>query len=138
MQGFQQGLSRQTLTLLYCFFNNSNKTINQSNNTNLCKFLSYIVENASYFIKCKSDVFFSKYKYNKFKIEVFIEFLNIVKRLIEYTHEYYKDSLNTTMNTPFLYVSHDGWDSKDYDILGVSIHFVLPCVCFTISLSVGL
>ena len=39
---------------------------------------------------------------------------------------------------PFITVSHDGWDSKDNDILGVSIHFVVPQHWKMVSLAIGL
>jgi hypothetical protein len=107
-QGFQQGTSRQALTLLYRFFNDANVAIDQSNNPNLRKFVSYIVENASSFKKKTNDVFFSKYKYKKYEVEVFGEYLSLVKRLIDYTRDYYNDTFNLTTNTPCLYVSHDG------------------------------
>jgi hypothetical protein len=44
--------------------------------------------------------------------------------------------LNTSC-TPFLYVSHDGWDSKDNDLLGVSLHFIVPVYWVTVN-AIGL
>lgn len=137
-QGFQTGSPRQALTFLYRFFNDANIAIDQSNNSNLRKFITYIVDNASSFTKRRKDIYFSKYKYKKYEVEVFVDFINLVKRLVEYTREYYKELLNLKTSTPFIYVAHDGWDSKDHDVLGVSIHFVLPRLWLPISLSVGL
>lgn len=137
-QGFPQGSSRHALTLLYHFFNDANLAIDQSSNTNLRKFVSYIIENASSFAKRKSDVYFTKYKFKKYEVEVFVDFLTVVKTLIESTREFYTTALGFSSSPPFLYVSHDGWDSKDHDVLGVSIHFILPRAWIPVSLSVGL
>jgi hypothetical protein len=135
-EGFQQASSKIALTHLYRFFNDANIAIDQSNNSNLRQFITYIIENASSFRQRKNECYFSKYKYKKYEVEVFYDFLNLVRKLIAYTREHYKENLKT--NIPFLYVAHDGWDSNDHDVLGVSIHFVLPNCWLPISLSVGL
>jgi hypothetical protein len=38
----------------------------------------------------------------------------------------------------FICVSHDGWDSKDNDVLGVSIHFIIPVYWQVVNLAIGL
>jgi hypothetical protein len=136
-EGFQQGSSKEALTFLYRFFNDANIAIDQSNNSNLRKFMSYIIDNASYFQKRKQECYFSKYKYKKYEVGVFHDFLSLVSRLIGFTRQHYNNTLQIS-KIPFLYIAHDGWDSHDYDILGVSIHFVLPVAWIPISLSVGL
>ena len=50
-QGFQQGSSKEVLTFRYRFFNDANIAIDQSNNSNLRKFVNYVIDNASYFQK---------------------------------------------------------------------------------------
>jgi hypothetical protein len=135
-EGFQQASSKIALTHLYRFFNDANIAIDQSNNNNLRQFVSYIIDNASSLRQRKTECYFSKYKYKKYEVEVFHDFLNLLRKLIAYTREHYNHNLKTKI--PFLYVAHDGWDSNDYDILGVSIHFVLPNSWLPISLSVGL
>jgi len=46
--------------------------------------------------------------------------LHLIK--IENTHNWLKEQTGNDC-TPFITVGHDGWDSKDMDMLGVSIHF---------------
>ena len=135
-EGFQQASSKIALTHLYHFFNDANIAIDQSNKSNLRQFVTYIIDNASSFRQRKSECCFSKYKYKKYEVEVFYDFLNLVRKLIAYTREHYNENLKS--NIPFLYVAHDGWDSNDHDVLGVSIHFGLPNCLLPISLSVGL
>jgi hypothetical protein len=56
--------------------------------------------------------------------------------MIEKTRNHYIQEFGTTV--PFISVSHDGWDSKDNDVLGVSIHFIVPEDWVRVSLAVGL
>jgi hypothetical protein len=61
-----------------------------------------------------------------------------VKYLVSFTRVYYKNVLNVDEGIPFISVSHDGWDSKDNDVLGVSIHFIVPEHWKMISMAIGL
>jgi hypothetical protein len=50
---------------------------------------------------------------------------------------YYNDDTGNS-NVAFICVSHDGWDSKQNDILGVSILFIIPYSWTAVSMPIGL
>jgi hypothetical protein len=66
----------------------------------------------------------------------FAKFILSLKELVTYSRNYYKTKLSKCI--PFLCVSHDGWDSLDHDILGVSLHFIVPGHWKVINVAVGL
>jgi hypothetical protein len=47
----------------------------------------------------------------------------VVKRIVGKTRSWLLDQTKAT-SVPFITVGHDGWDSKDKDMLGVSLHLV--------------
>jgi hypothetical protein len=53
-------------------------------------------------------------------------------------YQFYKNQMNNPNVVPFICVAHDGWDSKDHDIHGVSIHFLIPYDFVYIGMVVGL
>jgi hypothetical protein len=59
-----------------------------------------------------------------------------LKEIVTFSREHY----NTTFskNVPFLCISHDGWDSLEHDVLGVSLNFIVPVHWKVINVAVGL
>jgi hypothetical protein len=126
------------MSYLYSFFNEANIAIDQANNKNLNQFIDYMLDNAtSLRAKHKNNCYFSRWKYKKQEVNQFYQFIATVKYLTKYTRNLYEKKLNTSF-VPFVYVSHDGWDSKDNDMMGVSIHFIVPGYWQPISVAVGL
>ncbi len=123
-------------TLLYKFFNSANIAIRQSENPFLNDFLKYVTQHIPAFKGKKIDTNFSRHLYKKHEWLQFNQFILFVKHLVDRTRKWYLSECN--QEVPFLTVSHDGWDSKDHDILGVSIHFVVPGDWIRINLAVGL
>jgi hypothetical protein len=66
----------------------------------------------------------------------FLKFVTSLKELVNYSRNYYLDKFNKMV--PFICISHDGWDSKDHDILGVCVHFIVPGYWMNINLAAGL
>lgn len=124
------------LMQMYLFFNDCNIAINRANNPHLIAFIDYVVENGEHFRKRKADLHFSRHKYMKQRELRFSMFILSLKQVINYTRDYYKQRL--MKETPFCYVSHDGWDSVDHDVLGVSLHLIVPGYWKVIKLAVGL
>lgn len=125
------------LNYLYKFFNESNIAIEQANNQHLKRFIDLLLDHNTTSKVKREEFYFSRYKYKKYELESFTYFVNSIKNIICYSRNYYKEKLHTE-RTPFLYVSHDGWDSKDNDVLGVSIHLVVPYFWNVLNLAVGL
>lgn len=125
------------LGYLYTFFTEANIAIVQSNNPNLQKFIDYVIDNGHNYKTKKHLLHFSEYKYKKQEILYFSGFVRNINNIIKYCKEYY-NSFSGNNNIPFLNVSHDGWDSKDNDVLGVSIHFIVPSYWKVVNVAIGL
>lgn len=123
-------------SFLYNFFNECNIAIQQANNSHLISFIDYLLENASQLSSKKKQCHFSRHKYMKQRDERFSKFIYSLTELVTYSRDYYKTQLSKSI--PFLCVSHDGWDSIDHDILGVSLHFIVPGHWNVINVAVGL
>ena len=57
-------------------------------------------------------------------------------RLISKCHSFYKECFGDEV--PFILVAHDGRDSVDSDVLGVSLHFVDPVELWMIRIAICL
>ncbi len=132
------GSSQVALSHLYSFFNEASVAIEQSSNVHLNTFIDYLLENAESLRQKKLECFFSRWKYKKQELSHFFTFISTLKYLVTFTRDYYKNMLCIDDGIPFITVSHDGWDSKDNDILGVSIHFVVPQHWKMVCLAIGL
>ena len=66
----------------------------------------------------------------------FLKFVSSLKKLVNYLRNYYLDKFSKTV--PFICISHDGWDSKDHDILGVCVYFIVPGYWKVINLAAGI
>ena len=124
------------LSYLYQFFNEANVAIQQTNNENLKTFIDYLLEYGAQLRIKKKECYFSRYKYMKQREDRYAKFILSMKELVSYSRNYYKTNLSKCI--PFLCVSHDGWDSLDHDILGVSLHFIVPGHYNVINVAVGL
>ena len=124
-------------SLLYKFFNDCNIAIHQANNKHLKKFIDFLVENGNQLKSRKSELYFSRYKYKKMETQSFSYFVLAVRNIMMFCRQFYKDKFKVN-DTPFLMVSHDGWDSKDNDMLGVSIHICVPTYWKVLNIAVGL
>jgi hypothetical protein len=124
--------------LLYKFFNSANIAIRQANNEFLHDYTRYLIGNANILQSQQSNLLFSRYKYIKQELLLFNTFTTMVTNLVDRSRQFYKQQTNNQNGIPFLCVAHDGWDSKDHDVLGVSIHFIIPGEWVYLSMAVGL
>ena len=125
------------LTLLYKFFNDANIAIHQASNKNLKAFTDFLIDNSNQLKTKKSECYFSRYKCKKMENNSFTYFVVAVRNIMSFCRGYYKEKFKVN-DTPFLMVSHDGWDSKDNDMLGVSIHVCVPTYWKVLNIAVGL
>jgi hypothetical protein len=124
------------LSHLYGFFNEANVAIMQANNEHLSNFIHYLLDNAQQLRTRRNECLFSRYKYMNQRDDRFLKFVSSLKELVNYSRNYYLDKFNKTV--PFICISHDGWDSKDHDILGVCVHLVVPGYWMNVNLAAGL
>ena len=124
------------LSYLYNFFNEANVAICQTNNEHLSMFINYLLDNASQLQKKRQDCLFSRHKYMVQREDRYLKFVCSIKEIVSFSRDYYKSMFSK--NEPFLCVSHDGWDSLEHDVLGVSLHFIVPVYWKVINVAVGL
>lgn len=125
------------LSLLYQFFNDANIAIKQASNKHLRAFTDFLIDNGNQLKGKKSECYFTRYKYKKMESESFSYFVVAVRNIMNFCRGYYKEKFKVD-DTPFLMVSHDGWDSKDNDMLGVSIHICVPSYWKVLNIAIGL
>ena len=125
------------LSLLYQFFNDANIAIHQASNKNLRAFTDFLIDNGNQLKTKKSECYFSRYKYKKMESQSFSYFVVAIRNIMSFCRGFYKEKFKVN-DTPFLMVSHDGWDSKDNDMLGVSIHICIPTYWKVLNIAVGL
>jgi hypothetical protein len=123
--------------LLYKFFNMSNVAMEQASSPYLQRFIHHVIDNASYLKERKREISFSKYKFKNCELKFFGSFVETVKSMVSSAREAYSKEFSLP-TVPFLNISHDGWDSVDHHVLGVSIHFIKPSSWIEVSLAVGL
>lgn len=122
---------------LYKFFNSSNIATQQASNEYLYKAMRACVCKAAVLPVNKKSIRFSRYKYINQRDKEFATFSKTVEAAVVYTSNFYALKIGSE-KLPFICVSHDGWDSKRHDILGVSIHFVVPFLWMNLSIPIGL
>lgn len=128
--------SKIALSFLYNFFNEANIAIVQTNNVHLSAFINYLLDNATQLLKKRQECTFSKYKYMIQRDDRYLKFVSSLRELVMFSRDHYNTKLSK--NVPFLCVSHDGWDSLEHDVLGVSLHFIIPVHWKVINVAVGL
>jgi hypothetical protein len=122
---------------LYRFFNSANVAVRQSKNEHLEMFMNYLIDNADVLKTKRKSIAFSPFKYRQIETRFFLEIMVFVRSIIRFSRDYYRDALCKD-SVAFVCVSHDGWDSRRHDILGCSIHMIVPYHFVQISLPVGL
>jgi hypothetical protein len=124
--------------LLYNFFNLANIAIRQANIEFLHEYTTFVLDNANVLQPQRSNLLFSRHRYLKQELLQFNTFTTMVTNLVDRSRQFYKLQTNNPNGIPFLCVAHDGWDLKDHDVLGVSIHFLIPNDWVYISMAAGL
>ena len=123
--------------LLYTFLTQCNVPARHSNSPYLLEYLKHVVSHPVHYAR-KDTLGLSRNRYADVRTMNFANFIKIVTTIIERTRQYYMTMTNSPTTIPFVNVAHDGWDSKDDDVLGVSIHLVDPLSGEMFSVAIGL
>jgi len=111
---------------LYKFIYTSGLSIRQGMNVHLRDLLSYVVDNSVQLKKNEENLCMSYHKYQVEQHRSFSKTMHVLKSVICMSRQWYLET--TGSNLPFLYVSHDIWETKKISVLGVSIHFIVPYI----------
>ncbi len=125
--GFKPAGWEDAHVFMYRFFNSAGQ------------YQDYLIDNASALSNKQNnrDKYFTRNKYLKYQYKDFHSFLTTVQQLVLFTKLYYQQKCKT-VKFPFLYILHDSWDSAEYNVLGVSVRFVVPKIWVTVNFALGL
>jgi hypothetical protein len=105
------------------FMRSCNIAARHGNSQDLKNYLDHVLDNSLFYNKNRSSMVMGRLKVSNQRYRSFNQLVNMVKGMVDRSREWLK--VQTKSNkTPFITVGHDGWDSKDRDMLGICIHFV--------------
>ena len=105
------------------FMRSCNIAARHGNSQDLKNYLDHVLDNSLFYNKNRSSMLMGRLKVSNQRYRSFNQLVNVVKGMVDRSREWLKVQTKSN-NTPFITVGHDGWDSKDRDMLGICIHFV--------------
>jgi hypothetical protein len=94
------------------------------NNPLLRNYLDHVLEHSHFYSRNKSMLLMGRQKVSKQRYRSFNQMVDLISLMVERSRNWLIEQTGSSKAIPFLTVGHDGWDSKDKDMLGVCIHFV--------------
>jgi len=122
--------------IIYQFCNKTGIAKRHAASDYMHEMLSYAVDHAAFLRKTTAPFKLGKYKYKQVQIESFATSMNILSKLVEITRNWFREKTKHP-RLPFLFVSHDCWDSENNDILGVSVFLIVPQLWRMVSVPIG-
>ena len=110
--------------LMYQFMRSCNIAARHSNSNEMLTFFEHVIENSNFYRSNKSQLMMGFYKYKHQRLRSFGNLVDLIKKMVKRTREWFMEETGCTTMVPFVSVAHNGWDSKDHDMIGVSIHFI--------------
>jgi hypothetical protein len=105
------------------FMRSCNMAACHGSSPELRSYLEHIVDNAAYYSKNKGHLVMGRHKISNQRYKSFNQLVSVVKMMVGRTRDWLLEKTKRK-TIPFLTVGHDGWDSKDRDMIGVCVHFV--------------
>ena len=124
--------------LIYGFLTQCNVAARHSNSEYLVKLIRHVADNPKFYSDLKIKVGLSKDRFTKLRVNHFSRFIQFATNIISNTRSYIMSTVGANESVPFLNVLHDAWDSKEYNIMGVSVQFVDFESGSVLTLAVGL
>jgi hypothetical protein len=101
----------------------TNMAARHGNSPELRNYLDHVLDNAHFFSKNRSALLMGRTKVSNQRYRSFNQLVNMVKAMVDRSRLWLQKQTSRE-HVPFITVGHDGWDSKDKDMLGVCCHFV--------------
>jgi hypothetical protein len=130
-------INRRTNELQLAFMQSMNIAARHGRNQDLQRFLEHVVDHSHYYIRNKGSLLMGRTKLLQQRYASFDKFIKYVERLVVNSRLWFQKQTKTE-KVPFITVAHDGWDSKDKDMLGVSIHLINVVLAKKVTIAVGL
>ena len=96
----------------------------------------FMVSNSTALLSNIGNLNMSYHRYMVEQKNSFTRTMHILKKIIEVTRIWYEKV--TGSQQPFLYISHDIWETKKVSVLGVTVHLIVPHVWTMEQFPVGL
>ena len=101
----------------------TNMAARHGNSPELRNYLDHVLDNVHYFSKNRSSLLMGRTKVSNQRYRSFNQLVSMVKTMVDRSRLWLQQQTHREY-VPFITVGHDGWDSKDKDMLGVCCHFV--------------
>jgi hypothetical protein len=115
-----------------------NIAAHHGNSPEFQRFVDHIVDHSHYFSQNRGSMLMGRRKLSNQRYHSFNKLLYVVRRIVGNTRVWMCEQTKAGSSIPFITVGHDGWDSKDKDMLGVSIHLVDIEKAKKVTIAVGL
>ena len=127
-------------TLLHSFVTNNNIAVRTiTDGTNCPEFrtlIDFVLSNAKTLSNAKKDLHMGRHQFNSFRKRQFDTLLAAIDMYVSGARNAYQVMLKKRV--PFISVGHDIWDSKQKEVLGVTIFFYDPVTKDTFRIPLGL
>ena len=120
----------------YRYLTQTGSPINAGSSEEFKKLLDFILGNVVGLRKYKDDCRLTRDSYYSQQLKSSATTIHVIRSVVSFTRAWLMK--RTKKHVPFLYVSHDVWESIQTEILGVSIHLVVPEIWRAISIPIGL
>ena len=136
LHGFRH-VQRVGAQYLYAYLTSANVAYRHASSKYLEQYVDHLLKNAKlYRDKGVRSALLTQHRFQTQRDVSFANFVLALKQLVAKCRSFYCETIGNEI--PFLAVAHDGWDSVDHDILGVSLHFVDPEDWMMIKVAIGL
>lgn len=123
--------------LVYKFITVNGLPARLARSPELSEILCFTIENSPNLQKLQeNDLRLSQFKFEKIQVKQFNATITTIKFIVDSNQEFFKDIFGRTV--PFLTIAHDIWDSKDYQILGVSLFLICSKTGMRLQMPIGL
>ena len=110
--------------LMFQFMRSCNIAASHSNSNEMLAFFEHVMENSRFYQSNKQHLMMGFHKYRNQQFRFFANMIDLIKKMVKRTRSWIMEETSSTVHVPFISVAHNGWDSKDHDMIGVSIHFI--------------
>ena len=101
-----------------------NIAASHSNSNEMLSFFEHVMENSNFYWTNKQHLMMGFHKYRNQQFCLFANMVDLIKKMVRRTCTWIMEETGSNVNVSFILVAHNGWDSKDHDMIGVSIHFI--------------
>ena len=121
---------------VYRYLTQTGTSMTAASSDEFAHLLDFILSNHVGLRKYKTECKLTRDTYYSQQLKSAATTIHVIRNVISFTRQWIMK--RTKKHVPFLYVSHDVWESVQTEVLGISIHLVIPEIWRAVSIPVGL